>query len=422
MPGLRPGLERIGVLLQAMDNPCKAYPSIHVAGTNGKGSVTLMIASVLQQAGYRVGRFISPHIHSYRERFLINGQEIEENLLKKYLQDIERKLEAIKGPAFAGVTEFELLTALAFKYFKDEQVDLAVLETGLGGTYDSTNVVSPLLSIITGVDYDHQAYLGNSLEEIARNKAGIIKPGVPVIVGDMEREAYLIIEEKASSRNAPLYPGGACRIQRRNRPSLDGQIVDVNGAGIKMEGIPFSLLGDFQLKNLAVAVTALMVLKQQGYNIAAEHMSQALAGLKHPGRMELVSEHPPIMLDVAHNPQAARALNRSLKSLFPGRQRILVCGILDDKDSMAILRELGGDCRGCVVTRPEGERGANWQRLAEQWLSLYPDKEVRIKEEIETAVETGGKWLEAGEYLLVTGSFYVLDRARAHFNEYLSYY
>lgn len=399
--------------MHAMDNPCKAFPSIHVAGTNGKGSVTLIIASVLQQAGYKVGRFISPHIHSYRERFLISGQEIEEKLLKDYLHKIERKLEAIKGPAFNGVTEFELLTALTFQYFKDEQVDLAILETGLGGTYDSTNVVSPLLSIITGVDYDHQAYLGNRLEEIARNKAGIIKPGVPVIVGDMDREANRVIEERARSQNATLYPAHTCRVERRTTPSINGQIVDIDGTGIRMEGIPFSLLGDFQLSNLAVAITALMVLKQQGYDIDSKHITKALAGLKHPGRMELISNHPTIMLDVAHNPQAARALNRSLENLFPARQRIMVCGILDDKDSVAILRELGGACRGCIITRPEGERGANWRRVAEQWQSLYPDKEVRVKEDIEEAVTTGTEWLKSDEYLLVAGSFYILDRARA---------
>ncbi len=412
-----PGLERIDTLLRTMGRPDQAYPSIHVAGTNGKGSVTLMIAAVLQEAGYRVGRFTSPHIHSYRERFSINGREIEEEALKDYLHGLERKLQTIKGPAFPGVTEFELLTALAFQYFKDQQVDLAVLETGLGGTYDSTNVVSPRLSIITGVDYDHQAYLGNSLKEIASNKAGIIKPGVPVIVGDMEGEAYQVIEEKARRENAALYPARTvCQVQRR-RFSANSQIIDVKAPGIDMEEIPFSLLGDFQLQNLAVAVTALMVLKQQGYNITAGHMASALAGLKNPGRMELISRHPPIMLDVAHNPQGARALNRSLKNFFPDRRRILVCGILNDKDSRSILRELGGDSRGCVVTRPEGERGSNWRRLAEQWQSIYPDKEVRIQENIEAAVETGRKWLEAEEYLLVTGSFYILNRARAYFNE-----
>lgn len=414
MPGLIPGLERIQTLLTAMDNPQKAYPVIHVAGTNGKGSVTLIIASVLQQAGYRVGRFISPHLHSYRERFSINGQEIEENSLNDYLHIIEQKLEAIKGPAFAGVTEFELLTALALQYFKDEHVDIAVLETGLGGLYDSTNVVIPLLSVITGVDYDHQAYLGKSLEEIARNKAGIIKPGVPVVAGAMDQEAYQVIEGRAKNQKAMLYPASACSIRRCNTPSINGQIVDIYGTGLEMQKIPFSLLGDFQLQNLTVALTALMVLKQQGYNIAAEHIARALSALHHPGRMELISNHPPIMLDVAHNPQAARTLSRSLATLFPGQQSVLVCGILDDKDSMGILNELGRNCRTCVVTRPEGERGANWYRVAEQWQALCPDKEVLMEENIEEAVKAGMERLKAGEYLLIAGSFYIMGRARAY--------
>lgn len=417
-----PGLERIETLSQAMGNPYEAYPCVHVAGTNGKGSVTLIIASVLQQAGYRVGRFISPHIHSYRERFSVNGKEIDESVLKAYLYKIKKILAAIQTPAFHGVTEFELLTAVAFEYFKDEHVDMAVIETGLGGTYDSTNIVSPLLSVITGVDYDHQAYLGNTLQEIAQNKAGIIKPGIPVVVGEMDKAAHQVIEERAISLKSMLQPVSTCRVERCNSPSLNGQIVNITGKGIELKGITFSLLGDFQLKNLAVAVTALMELKEQGYDITDASIAQGITGLKHPGRMELISRKPPVMLDVAHNLQAAKALNESLKKIFPGRQRILVCGILDDKDSTSILRELGEDCRSCVITRPEGERGAHWYRLIEQWLSLYPEKEVQIKEDIEEAVEAGERWLDPDEYLLVTGSFYILDRARAHFNEYLSYY
>lgn len=387
---------------------------MHIAGTNGKGSVALIISSVLQQAGYRVGRFISPHIHSYRERFSVDSQEIKEDLLIDYLQKIEANLDKICRQGYDRVTEFELLTAIAFEFFKDRKVDIAVLETGMGGLYDSTNVVSPLLSIITGIDYDHQSYLGNSLKEIALNKAGIIKLGVPVVVGDMDEIALQVIKDRADSQGSSLFPASLCQVKRRGNPGIGGQVVEIKYPGLEIDRVCFSLLGDFQLQNLAVALTSLMVLKQQGYNITNEHIINTLSTLKHPGRMELISSNPPIILDVAHNPQAARALAHSLKHFLPNKRCIMVCGMLDDKNSMAVLQELGGDCRACVVTRPENQRGLHWQRVAEQWRLLYPDKEVWVKEDIEEAVKTGISLLGAEEYLLVAGSFYILDPARRY--------
>lgn len=413
-PGLIPGLERIKTLLRFMGNPEHDYPCIHIAGTNGKGSVALIISSVLYQAGYRVGRFISPHIHSYRERFSVNTQEIEEHVLLDYLHRIEENLVKISQHGYDRVTEFELLTAIAFQYFKDSEVDIAVLETGMGGLYDSTNIVSPLLSIITGIDYDHQSYLGNSLEEIASNKAGIIKPRVPVVVGNMDDAALRVIQDKADSQDSRLFSASLCQVKRQNDTGIGGQVLDIKCPGLEIDRASFSLLGDFQLQNLAVALTSLMVLKQQGYNIKNEHIINALSTLKHPGRMELISTNPPIILDVAHNPQAARELTYSLNNLFPNQRCIMVCGMLDDKDSMAILRELGSNCRVNVVTRPENQRGLHWQRVAEQWRLLYPQKEVWVKENIEEAVKTGISLLRTDEYLLLTGSFYILDRARRY--------
>lgn len=397
-----------------MGNPEQDYPCIHIAGTNGKGSVALIISTVLHQAGYRVGRFISPHIHSYRERFSVNNQEIKEHVLLDCLHKIEGNLEKMSGQGYDRVTEFELLTAMAFQFLADSKVDLAVLETGMGGLYDSTNVVSPLLSIITGIDYDHQSYLGKSLKEIALNKAGIIKPEVPVVIGEMDAKALQVIQDRAQCQGSSLFPASLCQVKRRGNPAIDGQVVEIKCPGLEIDKVYFSLLGDFQLQNLAVALTSLMVLKQQGYNIKNEHIMNVLSTLKHPGRMELISSNPPIIVDVAHNPQAARALADSLNNLFPQKRRIIVCGMLDDKDSMAILQELGGDCRACVVTKPESERGLHWQQVAEQWQFLYPDKEVWIKEDIEEAVKTGISLLGPDEYLLVAGSFYILDRARRY--------
>lgn len=413
-PGLIPGLERIKTLLRFMGNPEQNYPSIHIAGTNGKGSVALITSSILDEAGYRVGRFISPHIHSYRERFTVNNQEIKEDILLDYLQKIEEYLAKMCQQGYDRVTEFELLTAIAFQYFADSKVDIAILETGMGGLYDSTNVVSPLLSIITGVDYDHQSYLGESLKEIALNKAGIIKPGVAVVVGNMNTTALQVIQDKAESLGSSLFPASFCQVKRQGNPGIGGQLLDIKCLGLEVNRASFSLLGDFQLQNLQVALTSLMIIKQQGYDIKNEDFINALSTLKHPGRMELISSNPAIILDVAHNPQAARELAYSLNNLFPDLQRIMVCGMLDDKDSMTILQELGNGCRACVVTKPENERGLNWQRVAEEWQLLYPEKEVWVKENIEEAVKTGINLLGEDEYLLLAGSFYILDRARRY--------
>jgi len=413
--GSRPGLERIESLLQEMGNPQFALNYIHVAGTNGKGSTSLIIADILIKAGYRVGRFSSPHLHSYLERFTVNGQQITEESFKIILDRIEIDIKAMLKKGEAHPTEFEVLTAIAFQYFQNEGVDIAVLEVGMGGSYDSTNVIIPLVAVITGVDYDHTAYLGTTLAEIAANKAGIIKPGVPVIAGIMEDEALEVIKRQASALGAPLYHSTQIKINRVGTPTLEGQVLDIEGSSWRMTGVRYSLLGEYQIRNLAVALRAMEVMKAKGYMVEEYDVSQSLNSLCMPGRMEVLQHYPLVIVDAAHNPQGAGALADSLDNLLPDRKKILVLGLLDDKERKGTLRSLGRNTRTVIVTRPRGVRGQSWQEVLEQWQEIFPNIRALAVENITEAVNKGVAMLSGDDYLVITGSFYVLDQARRVF-------
>lgn len=413
--GSRPGLKRIESLLQTMGNPHHNLNYVHVAGTNGKGSTSLIIADILIKAGYRVGRFSSPHLHSYLERFTVNGQEITEECMKLILDRIEKDIEVMLKRGEDHPTEFEVLTAIAFQYFLNEGVDIAVLEVGMGGSYDSTNVIDPLVAVITGVDYDHTAYLGTTLAEIATNKAGIIKPGVPVIVGNMGDEALEVIKRQAESLGAPLYASSQSKITRVGPPKLGSQFLDIEGRSLKMPGVKFSLQGDYQLLNLAAALGAIEVIKAKGYLVEEMDIRRSLTSLSMPGRLEVVQYSPLVIVDAAHNPQGAKALAESLDNLLPDRKKILVLGLLDDKERDGTLKALGRNTAMVIVTRPQGPRGIAWQEVLAQWREIFPDIKALDVENITKAVNKGLAMLSGDDYLVITGSFYVLDQARRVF-------
>lgn len=391
-----------------MDNPQNCLKSVHVAGTNGKGSTCWIIASVLQEAGYRVGSFLSPHISSYRERIRINGEYITADDLNNCLDRVMAAAALLTAAGGEHPTEFEILTALAFQYFKDQQVEIAVLEVGMGGRYDSTNVIIPLVSVITSIDYDHIAYLGETLEEIASNKAGIIKPDVPVVTGDLPESAWKVIEGEAREKRAPLYMNSTVRVIRKGE-ALDG-LVDIAFPDADLGTVAFTLLGDYQLINLATALTAVYVLRQQGWLIDNLHIKTALAEMSFAGRLHLISQTPLIIADAAHNPHACRALSTSLGSLLPERERVLVLGMLDDKDAALSIQELGKATRVVVITRPDKDRARNWRRLTSLFASLFPGILVYEEEEPTRALELGLGILKENEYMLISGSFYLLGK------------
>lgn len=413
--GSRPGLERIASLLEAMGNPQQALQYVHIAGTNGKGSTALIIAEVLTRAGYKVGRFVSPHLHSYLERITIDGVEIGATKFWAILDEIDDHIRVMLDRGEEHPTEFEVLTAAAFRYFQLEQVDLAVMEVGMGGTYDSTNVITPRVAVITGVDFDHTAFLGDTMGEIAANKAGIIKPRVPVVIGPMDIEAYKVISQQAQAMQAPLFHSSDIKVIPSRPASLLSQEVDLEGPALQLKGVTYTMPGTYQRRNLAVALRALLVLRDQELEIDTNSIRSALAGVSNPGRLEVVCQSPLVIADAAHNPQGARALAESLHDLLPGRAKVLVLGLLDDKERAGVLAPLAENTRVVVVTRPQGSRSEAWQEVELVWRRDFPQIQVEIVESIELAVKRAVTVVTGGDYIVITGSFYVLDQARRLF-------
>lgn len=429
IPGaIVPGLERTRNLLELMGHPELGLRYIHIAGTNGKGSTGLIISSILQESGYKVGVYSSPHLHSYTERFRINGESIPAAELFARIESMEGYVKEMQDRGMDTPSEFEILTAMGFQYFHDEQPDIVILEVGMGGIYDTTNVIDPLVSVITGIDYDHTAYLGETLTEIAANKAGIIKEGRPVVVGPMDQAALDVIRSRADILQAPLYSSDLVQIEHKPGQETWGQIVDIHYDGDEISGVTFSLAGIHQLNNLATSLTTLLIIQDKlgepviidaknphhGIRALESPIRKALSGLRHPGRLERLCGQPLVIVDAAHNPQGTRALGESLQIMLPGRERVLVCGWLNDKDAEHSLQPLGENTRSCIVTRPEGARGTEWQRVARIWQELFPHKSCFMEESIIMAIEQGLELLQGDDYLLITGSFYILDRARSY--------
>lgn len=330
--GHKPGLERTQTLLEALGRPQDKLRFVHIAGTNGKGSTAAMLDSCLRQAGYKTGLFTSPFINRFNERIQIDGQPIPD-------QDLVRLVERVQPVAQAMTdlpTEFELITALGMLYFAQQHCDIVVLEVGLGGALDSTNVIAaPECAVITALGMDHVKELGPTLADIAAAKAGIIKPGCPVVSYGGEPEADKVIADVARARHAPLSVVDFGRLHRTSS-SLDGLVFDFDG----MEGLTLPLLASYQPRNAAVAITALRVLRNRGWNIPDEAIRQGLAQVSWPGRFELLRRDPPFLLDGSHNAHGMRATVASLRERFPGEKFVFLISIMADKDSDDMLKLL----------------------------------------------------------------------------------
>jgi dihydrofolate synthase/folylpolyglutamate synthase len=407
--GFNFGLGRIQELLKRLDNPHLGLKVIHIGGTNGKGSTTAMLSAILQEGGYRVGAFTSPHLKSYTERYRINGTEISGEQVAMLIDELRPHLEAMVAEGFEHPTEFEVGTALAFLYFNREKVDFLVVEVGLGGAIDSTNVVRPLLSIITNVSMDHMDYLGHTIEEITRVKAGIIKPGVPVITAAVG-EALGVIEDVCLEKKSPLYVVGRDFSWQPAGWNLSGQEFSLRGRRGYYDKLFIPLLGSHQLVNAATAVAAAEVLMDLGVALDAGMVRRGLAKTRWPGRMEIVSQKPLVIIDGAHNYDGARCLRQALEEYFPGRSIFLVIGMLGDKERARVAAELASVARAVVVTRPDNPRASNWQELADE-VRKYTS-EVYLLEDTGEAVRKALALAGQDEIVLITGSLYMVGNAR----------
>jgi dihydrofolate synthase/folylpolyglutamate synthase len=413
--GSKLGLENIKGLLRLLGNPHECFPVIHVGGTNGKGSVTSMLTHVLQEAGYRVGMFISPYLERFTERVQVNLEEIPPEDLGRITGRVKEKVDEMLKEGKNHPTEFEIITAIGFVYFAERQVDYAVVEVGLGGRLDSTNVVDPLISTITSISYDHMGILGNTLAEIAYEKAGIIKPNRPVVTYPQHKQAMDVIRRVASERNSPLFVVNEEGIVV-HYSHIGRQVFDYTFNRFQYPNMTIRLTGRHQVLNAATALTALTVLKSQGVPMTETSIYRGMERATWPGRIEVLQKNPYIILDGAHNASGASALRYALEEYFVEKPITMVIGILKDKEVKTILEELCPLANSVIVTKPDSHRAMEPYELAEMVDGYCPN--VVIENCVDRAVKLGLSQADKDGVLLFTGSLYLVGRVR-HFLSYL---
>jgi dihydrofolate synthase/folylpolyglutamate synthase len=442
-------LARVEGALATIGNPHCRYPTVHVAGTKGKGSTAAMLASVLHAAGYRTGLYTSPHLHTFRERIQIDGHMISEPELVELVQRFRPIAEGV-----ADITTFEVVTIMAFDYFAAQRVDIAVIEVGLGGRLDATNVITPRVSVITSLSFDHIALLGDTLPQIATEKAGIIKPGVPVVSAPQPPDALAVLERIATERNTPLVLVGRDWIWRAGRISLEGQEVEICRGDAEIGGhgdtktrgssshrvtasprppcsqLWIPLLGRHQLVNATTAVAAIDVLRsyrpevldsalgregaryaiRSTFDVSDAALHAGLAVTRWPGRLEILSRQPLVVVDGAHNAESARRLVEALDEWFGQRRRFLVFGASFDKDIDGMLDALvpGAEC--LVLARSRHPRRAQVEDL--MWRVAQRGGEALVCADVATALERALELAGPDDLVCVTGSLFVVAEAR----------
>ncbi|GFN22609.1 bifunctional folylpolyglutamate synthase/dihydrofolate synthase [Thermanaeromonas sp. C210] len=413
--GVNLGLGRMEELLERLGNPHRRLRFFHIGGTNGKGSVAAMVAAILQAAGYRVGLFTSPHLHSYTERIRLNGQEIRREHVAEILTRMRPLLDGMVKEGHEHPTEFEVSTALAFHYFNEVGADYVVLEVGLGGSFDSTNVIpSSLVSVITNVGLDHMDYLGHTLVEIAGEKAGIIKDRAVVVTGADKPEALEVIETRCRRKGAILYRLGKEFTYNPTEVSCRGGRMDWKGLGRTYPGLRVALLGRHQLSNAALAVAVMEAARRHhNLDVLEEHIREGLDRAFWPGRLEIVNRRPLVVLDGAHNYDGALALKRSLEELFPHRRLILVLGMLADKEREKVVAALVPLAQAVIITRPNNPRAGDWKVLGLHARRFTPH--VHIIRHISQAMETALGLAGPEDLICATGSLYMVAEAREWF-------
>jgi dihydrofolate synthase/folylpolyglutamate synthase len=408
-------LEHLEELLNRMGNPQLAARTIHIAGTKGKGSVAVMIAQVLSSSGYKTGLYTSPHLHTLRERISVDGSLISEAEFAAAMAEVKPFVESMKQDAsFSQLTYFEALTALAFSYFQKKQVDFQVLEVGLGGRLDATNVASPLVCIITPISLDHTQILGNSLEEIAREKAGIIKPGCRVVLSPQPEEAAAVIADICREKEAKVVQVGKDVIWHKISGDLHGQSLVIEGRTSKYQVI-IPLLGDFQLENTAAAVAALEILASEGFSISAVNITRGLARVKWPGRFQILQQNPTVLIDGAHNVTSTRGLVSNIKAYFSYKRIFLVFGTSCDKDIPGIVGELVPLSPQVIVTQTLHSRAAPLSTLAAEFSKRGIEPE--IGETVSEAISRALSLADRTDIICITGSLFVVAEALAHFSK-----
>ena len=406
-------LENITVLAERLGRPDRAYPIAHIAGTNGKGSTAAFLESILRHAGFRTGLNTSPHLERINERIRVNGEEISDKTFAATLTRVQALIEELLAARRlrAHPTYFECVTAMAFECFARERVEFGVFEVGLGGRLDATNILSPIVTLITRIDFDHENFLGHSLKEIAGEKAGILKPEVPVILAAQRPEARDVILARARKLQCPVLE--AAQLFRVNQESVQegfscANITEIS-SGDQFEIAP-SLPGCFQLENAFSAFAAARYLQQRGFQISADAITHGLANTVWPGRLEKLQSHPDVYLDGAHNPGAARELARFLEQNFAGRKIWLLYGALRDKAVDEVAGQLFPHAAEVIFTEPRTSRAISAPRLAE--IAAHHARSFAVVSSAEQALDHALSKAGQDDAIFITGSLYLVGQLR----------
>jgi len=408
-------LENIKVLAERLGRPHRVYPSAHIAGTNGKGSTAAFLESILRHAGFRTGLNTSPHLERINERIRINGGEISDAIFAATFTRIQLVIEELlaAGKLRAHPTYFECVTAMAFECFASQRVEFGVFEVGLGGRLDATNILLPAVTIITRIDFDHENFLGHSLREIASEKAGILKPGVPVVLAEQHPEAREVILARAAELGCPVIePAQIFRLDRESAHSgaLHAHVTEVS-SGTSFELAP-SLPGRFQLENALNALAAARHLQSLGFLISHQAITQGIASTTWPGRLEKLQSNPDVYLDGAHNPAAARELATFLEQNFAGRKIWLLYGALRDKAVDEVAGQLFPHAREVIFTEPRTSRAVSAPRLAE--IAAHHAASFTVLSSAEQALDLALAEAAPGDAIFITGSLYLVGQLRQY--------
>ena len=402
--GIILGLDIIGNILEGVGNPQNNFNTIHVAGTNGKGSIASALSTILHKAGYKVGLYTSPHLVRFNERICIDNQPVSD-------EDVVASYNAVKNVYYGSrePTFFEFNTAMAFYEFGRHNVEWAVIETGMGGRLDATNIITPALTIITNISLEHKLYLGSTISDITREKGGIIKKGVPVVTGVTQKNAILTLTSIAKSQAAPFYRfGDSFRIRRNKNTTFNYFGIDHIWRHIQT-----GLIGKHQINNAALVLAACELLIKNHLNLTLKNIKDGLEQNRWPGRLEIVSSSPLILLDGAHNFIAARHLARYLSDNLSDRNITLIIGILDDKPYKAILKDLLPLCRKVILTRPKIDRALAPEKLYPVARKIISD--IHVIPDVDKAIIHAIENASPKDVICIAGSLYVVGEAKELF-------
>lgn len=405
--GIDLGLDRMRELLRRLGDPQNRLRYVHVAGTNGKGSTVAFISNILMAAGYKTGIYISPSLDRFTKRIQVDGREIDKDVLAELTQKVKDAADSMQQDGMSVPTEFEQVNAIAFLYYEHEKCDFVVLEVGLGGRMDSTNVINcPEVAVIASISFDHMQYLGNTLPEIAGEKAGIMKEGGDVVVYDQAPEVMEVFRNVAMERGCRLHVSGKPASDKAIRYDLTGQYFEYESKAYHI-----SLLGDYQVRNASLAITAANILQNKGYDrITDDAIRQGLANTKWEGRFELLQDNPKVIVDGAHNPDGIRVLCSSLKRLFPDKKIIFIAGVLADKDYKSMMEMVAPLGKVFHTITPPNNRALPAKDLADTFRSF--GSEAVSHDSVEEALDSALKEAAEDDVICAFGSLYYIGQIR----------